>query len=89
MSLTSKLKMQHYPKCLKCLKFYHVFPIDCMCSLAFILSEAMLVFRGSASSSENLSINPEHWYADGGGHTAPMWGRGWLSVDELRNCGGV
>lgn len=39
---------------------YHVFPIDWMCSLAFILSEAILVFRGSASSSENLSINPEH-----------------------------
>lgn len=68
---------------------YHVFPIDWMCSFAFILSEAILVFRGSASSSVNLSIKPEHWYAGGGGHTAPIWGRGWLSVDELKNCGGV
>lgn len=36
-----------------------------MCSLAFILSEAILEFRGS----------DEHWYAGGGGHMELMWGR--------------
>lgn len=36
-----------------------------MCSLAFILSEAILEFLGSA----------EHWYVGGGGHIEPRWGR--------------
>lgn len=41
---------------------HHVFPIVWICSLAFILSEAILEFLGSA----------EHWYSGGGGH---MWDR--------------
>lgn len=47
------------------LQHHHVFPIDWICSLAFILSEAILEFLGSA----------EHWYTAGGGHMEPMWGR--------------
>lgn len=47
-----------------------------MCSLAFILREAILEFLGSA----------EHWYKEAGGHIEPMWGR-WgpcPSVEGLR-----
>lgn len=44
---------------------HQVFPIDWMCSLAFIRSDAILEFLGSA----------EHWYAEGGGHIDPIWGR--------------
>lgn len=56
---------------------HHVFPIVWICSLAFILSEAILEFLGSA----------EHWYTGAGGH---MWDRWELCprTVELRNEAG-